>query len=1244
MAALLCLLSLLLPLSSYASNVRFSHLTTDDGLSQMTVNDLLQDRQGYIWVATQDGLNRYDGYKFKVFRHDADDERSLADNRIYDLFEDKDGTLWVGTGGGLHRYDAKLECFERFVFKIGQDNSISGNMVVSISQDLNGHLWIASYIGGVARMDIEQRRFVQMPVQTQYSPGLISNKVVDIEVDSYGDVWMATNGKGVSRYLSKTSQFEHFFQHLGDSGLSSNLVKHVVETTDGKILVSTLRDGVNVFERRSKTFSPVKLADKTFSLSNMLAASDGNLWMGSIQNGLFRRRLNSQDGIGSGKTLQFSHDATDRYSLSSENVLALMEDNSGVIWVGTHGGGISTYNTAMARFKHYKHHPLKRNNLPNNGVWSLFEDNRGGVWIATRASGVSRLDLRSEKITRFIPTAIDGASGLDFSRMTVLSVFQDSAGVMWFGTNNNGLFSFDETKRQFKHYAYDERNSNSLVNDIRVSAIVEDKQKRLWIATGGGLSRLDKSRQTFTNFVVGDGSYLGSNIVQTLFVDAKGDLWVGHYNDGIDRFDADIERFSSFRHEPLNRNSLSNDTVFSIYQTANGVMWFGTNGGLNRYDESVDEFRHYKVSSGLSNETVMGVMEDKLGYLWLTTNLGLNRFEPDSEQFKHFYFRDGIQHNEFSSGAYYVTRSGLVMVGGVNGFNVFNPAGIDVESSAPQVVFTEFLINNQAVDMVKAEGKSVNFVDEVALEYSDNVFAIGFSALSYINPKQNQFRYRLVGFDKHWIEVDATHRRATYTNLDPGRYVFRVTASNANDVWQSDWRELTIVIAPASWQSLWAYMIYWAIAAALLLFVILMRYKKVKVERIAAAQLANSEKQLRLALWGSGDQLWDWNVGKRVIERKNIMLGFDLPLVQSTDKLEACGLNIHPEDQAKFDMAMSEHLQGSNEYFECKFRLKDAKGQWRWVLDRGKVFETDKRGQPLRITGTMQDVHDIHIAQETLTVLNESLERQVAGRTKALQNSLDQLKAAQSHIIEAEKMASLGTLVAGVAHEVNTPLGICITMMSTLIDKLHELNERFDTGKVTRQFMEHYLTETAQCQELVDGNLLRAAQLVQSFKQVAVDQSEDNPVDMLFADYLTDIVRTMRPKLLNRHIELQVDVAGEWIINTYPSAWWQLITNLIENSCAHGFFNQPKGKIDICATLDNKNHLKLIYTDDGVGMNENTLKQIYDPFYTTARNRNHIGLGMHIVYNLVVQKLGGTIDCHSVQGHGMEIYIEVFVG
>ena len=241
-------------------------------------------------------------------------------------------------------------------------------------------------------------------------------------------------------------------------------------------------------------------------------------------------------------------------------------------------------------------------------------------------------------------------------------------------------------------------------------------------------------------------------------------------------------------------------------------------------------------------------------------------------------------------------------------------------------------------------------------------------------------------------------------------------------------------------------------------------------------------------------------------------------------------------------------------------------------------------------------------------------------------------------------MASLGTLVAGVAHEVNTPLGICITMMSTLVDNLHELNDKFDSGKVTRKYMEHYINETAQCQELIDSNLSRSAELVQSFKQVAVDQSEDNPVDMVFADYVADIVRTMRPKLLNRHIELQVDVAGEWIINTHPSAWWQLITNLIENSCSHGFYNQPKGKIGICATLDNKNHLKLIYTDDGVGMDEATLKQMYDPFFTTARSRDHIGLGMHIVYNLVVQKLGGTIDCHSSVEGGVEIFIEVFVG
>ena len=1231
---------LLCAIPSHASSIRFERFDTQDGLSQMSIDDILQDKHGFLWIATQDGLNRYDGYQFKIYRSKFGDSTSLADNRIYDLFEDSKGTLWIGTGGGLHRYDRQLDRFERFQFDSQNVNSISGNIVMSITEDQQGHLWLASYLGGLTSYDLASGRFTRFNHKPGSGNTISSNKVVHLLADKDNTLWIATNGDGLNRFDLSSGKIDHFFHNSQDvNSISGNIVKHIAVSKHGKIWVSLLHDGVNEFDDKTQTFRKIDLKFESTTMTQMLLDRTGDQWISTSNNGLIRLSGRGQ------KQFHYRFDPVDSHSISSNRVTALYQDSSGIIWIGTGGGGLNKFNTAAAKFKHYKQ-GVSRNGLLNSTVWSLLEDHQGHVWVGTESSGVSRLNLRSEQLEHYsqLPQYAD-----TFAGRNVLAIFQDSQHKLWFGFNSTGVASLDlatEEIRVYRQGLSNKPDETELVYDIRVDAFAEDKQGYLWIGTGGGLSQLDPERLLFNHYVHNpkDPMSLSSNIIQSLFVDRDNNLWIGHYNTGLDRFDAATGRFIHYRHDLNDNTSISNNTVMSITQTPDGYIWLATLAGLNRFNPQTGQFRHFREEHGLSNNTVMGVVQDKLGFLWLTTNNGLNRFDPRTETFVNFAFEDGIQNNEFSSGAYGATHSGLIMAGGINGFNIFNPIDIGKRNSPPSIAITDFLINNQKIEIGEKLMQNVNLVSNIQLSYQDKLFAFEFAALDFVNPLKNQYRYQLEGFDKHWLDIDAKHRRATFTNISPGKYRFRLTAANADNAWQTQERVIEIDILPPPWRTWWAYSLYVFVFFFLLILLLTLRYKKLMAEKRAAHILQASEEQLSLALWGSGDQLWDWDRSKQKIARKNVLVNFDFPFEQPLAMLDSQHLPIHPQDRAIFNQALEEHIRGNKSYFECRYRLLDRNQQWRWVMDRGKVVTRDPDGIPVRMTGTLQDIHEMHLVQDALQELNEDLERKVDGRTDALQKSLDHLKMAQRQIIEAGRMASLGTLVAGVAHEVNTPLGICITTISTQMDALSRLAERFENNNMTKASLGKYIEETAFSHELIDSNLLKAAELVQSFKQVAVDQTQDNQVDIVFSDYLRDILRTMRSNTERRNVSIKLDVSGDWIINTYPGAWWQLLTKLIDNSIAHGFESRQHGEIMISASLDNDNQLIMTYSDDGCGMNTHQLEQIYDPFFTTARHRDHIGLGMHVVYNLVTQKLGGTIEASSKPNQGTQFRIKVVYG
>jgi len=1220
-------------------NLRFERVSQEQGLSHGMVLSTLQDRDGFLWFATADGLNRYDGYRFKVFKHDPDDPDSLSDSHVQTLFEDSRGILWIGTRKGLNRFERATETFIRYENDPQDPQSISDFDVMSITEDRHGELWIGTLGGGLNRFNREQSTFTHYRHDANNKQSLSDNEVYVVFEDHLGELWIGTRKGGLSRFDRVNKNFQHF-QHDPDniSSISDNRVYTLLEDRDGNLWVGTRGGGLNRFNRDYETFAHFRFEpENSDSLSSDRVLSlfedrDGILWIGTKEGGLNRYDKTNQHFV------RYLNHPADPYSLSQNAIFSIFQDQSGILWIGTFGDGLNKLNPDFAKFGHNRRDPGTPNSLNDNHVLRLYQDKDDNIWIGTREGGLNRFDKSTGIYTNYRHNPADPNSVSD---NTIYGIYQDSAGILWIGTDHGGLNRFDSEKGIFTQYFHNSQDPNSISGNEWVSAIIEDTEGSLWIGTRNGLNRFDTRRGTFKRYLHSseDPESISDNSIATLYKDKAGTLWIGTRNGGLNRFNSTDETFSRYQHDPANANSLSHDTIYTISEDQSGILWIGTfGGGLNKFDQENNVFIDYREKNGLPDDHILGILNDQQGHLWISTYKGLSRFDPKKEIFKNYQVSDGLQSNQFNLSAYEKTRDGQLLFGGVNGFNVFYSEQIKEDLTAPEIVITDFLLFNRSVAIQRKNKKSplkksINQTDSLTLSHQDSVFSFEFAALHFANPTSNQYAYKLEGFNKDWIHTGADRRFATYTNLPSGDYKFQVKGSNKDGVWNDKGRSIQLTILPAPWRTWWAYLIYLLIFGSAVGFVFVERYRRASIRIEAAKQIEDSEERLSLALWGSREQLWDWDVELGLIHRRNILEEFNLPKIQKRKTVDDFAELMHQNDQKRYTEKLQQHLLGESEHFEAAYRLKNNQGEWTWVMDKGRVVSRTVDGEVIRMSGVMLNVHELY-------ELNENLEQMVASRTIELQNSLDQLKKAQDQLVQSEKMAALGDLVAGVAHEVNTPLGICVTAISLQIETLEKLEKRYTSGEIRTSDLEDYLERSKEQMVLVERNIQRSSNLIKGFKQVAVDQTYEIITKFEFYQYLQTVVSSISPKLRATNHSIRVDVPKTIKLVAYPGVWAQIVTNLIDNSLMHGLSCDDTGLISIEAE-EKGNSLRFYYRDNGKGMSESQVKRVFDPFYTTKRGEGGSGLGMHIVYNLVTQKLNGQIECMSVMGEGVTFMIDV---
>lgn len=827
---------------------RFSLLDINSGLSSNQVKCILKDSRGYVWVGTASGLNRYDGYRCKVFRYHSNDSTSLRNNDVLQLAEGPGGKIWVKTSQGMCIYNPATEQFIRrqrdllrqmalpadatvdhvlkgrdgnfwFVVRgmglarynprtqrthllrhsLGAKGGLSTNTISAIGQTTHGDIWIVHRNGLLERLNgktlkIEERND---EIYRTYSQQQLDYALT---VDSDNDLWLYMREKegGVFFYDSSLKTLQHFDKGSQRLALSSNLTRGIVEGEKGKIWIGADHGGINVLDKRSWTVQPIRNNDEVES------------------------------------------------SLAHNSINTLYKDNEGIVWVGTFKKGVNYYHKNIIRFPAAKHLSTAPGSLPYEDINAFAEDDRGNLWMATNGGGLLYLDRATGAYTRYRHNPQDASS---LASDVVVNLLIDRNKQLWVGTYLGGLDRFDGKK--FTHFK-NEPGSPASISDNSIWELYEDRRGNLWIGTlRGGLEMLDPARKKLVHSTLKGGQYpVHCDYISSIAEDRHGNLWVaGGY--GIDIFHQETGKSSLLLHDPKNPGSLVSNQITAIFKDSRQNMWVGTAEGLDLYQEKTGSFTHFTPESGLSNSAVSSVVEDQSGHLWVSTQNGVFQVIPQKSvkggityAIRNFDELDGLQGKTFNERAGISLKSGEVILGGPNGFNLFHPARIEKNAVAPKVVFTDFqlfnksLAPNQPYNGRVILSQTIADTRQITLEHDENAFSIEFAALNYIHPEKNRYRYQLEGFDQGWRTVDSHNRKVSYTNLDPGHYTFRVMAANNDGVWNRQGASVELVVLAPFWQTPVAYAGY-----VVLLGLALVAVRRLELRKARARFLAEQEKR-----------------------------------------------------------------------------------------------------------------------------------------------------------------------------------------------------------------------------------------------------------------------------------------------------------------------------------------------------------------------------------------------------------------
>lgn len=803
--------------SSQPRKAEFENLSLDAGLSQVTVNSIEQDYLGFLWFATDDGLNRYDGYGFTLYNYSPSDPNSFQSNEISVVYEDSRKNLWVGTdGGGLYRYLREVDHFIRAGYDSLNNRSLSNQHITSIYES-QGYLWIGT-ANGLNKLDYNINEY-QKYFADSSNNSLTGNFITSICSDDEDNLWIATTS-GLSKYNIGNKSFTSYRHLPGSSNsLNGNNIKSIYYSSSHNLLwIATETQGVNSYNPDTGQFTSYKFAEGKNSLSSnntfyINEDKSGNIW------------------ISTSEAVDILDVANNKFSMLFENIgqerigfiHTIFKDNEGIMWLGTDDNGIEKISFSESIFHSYLFNVDKTKRIP---VVPIFEDSDNVLWIGSFGSGLFKMDLKTETITEFEYNNRIGKY--------LLVLNEDDKNNLWIGTRNEGLFVYNKNSKNIDHFTAS--NSDLTVNFI--SSIFFDSRNNIWVGTyGGGLFRFDYSTKQFTNInnILNNTSKFNAVSIPVIFEDGKGNIWIGTEAKGIYKYEPLSNSLTHYKKEKEN-NSLSHNEIETIIEDKKGNVWIGTySGGLNKLDPVNEIFKYYSTKEGLINNSVYGVLEDNSGNLWLSTNKGISKFNPLSESFTNYYDFEEIKNKEFNQGSYFKSISGRMYFGGTNGFVAFYPDSIKNENINYNIVFTDFKIANKSAVINESNQlkKNISIAKEINLSYKDYVFEFEFAALNYSVQNKIKYAYKMEGFDDDWVITPPHRRFASYTSIEPGSYTFEVRVVDHSNNLSKDFASVTVFISPPFWQTWWFYTVVFLVVTIILYSIYKYRVKKIlELERL----------------------------------------------------------------------------------------------------------------------------------------------------------------------------------------------------------------------------------------------------------------------------------------------------------------------------------------------------------------------------------------------------------------------------
>ncbi|MRX28057.1 EAL domain-containing protein [Kangiella sp. HZ709] len=934
--------------SVYAQSGSLKVFEIESELSHSIITDIIQDNKGYIWAGTAAGLNRYDGHSSQQFFKRTD---NLSSDDIRILETDSYGNVWIGTDNGLNVYWQEQGVFESFFHNPANQQSIKGNQILSIAKAYTGDMWIGTE-NGVSYFQADTKNF--LPIELTNAIDIpLANKEVSALINTKSHTLLGTSGGKIAILNDKG-----YFQQIDNKNVIGN-IKQFAQKSETEVYVLS-NSGLYVWNISEQELSLVDVAsygiDEPFlEISSIIEGNDKTLWLGTERKGLFHIELDTVNSHS-----YFSRRGKDGLE-GVERINTLLKDRTGIVWIAT-DANLHHLNPNLIEFDFFSHHGDSDYRLTGDSVFSVMQDADGWYWFGTEFDGLNVFKPGVDGLVYAEEIQLPDVSG-----NAINEIIEGANGQIWIFAADS-VWTYDKNTEEFNKL-----NAQQLEPATLYAA--EYYRGEIWIGTDFGLWRLDQQGK-LKQYLLDRQQYSLINKVVALDIDEKNKkIWLGT-EQGIVQFDIATESLKNLNEliSPLPTGITG--SIYDVYQDIHQRLWVGTyQNGLYKVDFATQKISVLNNATSMLNNTVYSIMADKNNFLWVATARGLFRLDANENSLTHFSLAQGQPIRDFNLGAKALDNKGKVLLAGINGVIHFDSNSFQKDPYLAIPIITNILINGEVAKVGLEDAhinKAISSTEELTLYHDETSLSIAFSAMHYASPKNNRFRYQLEGFDKDWIEVDANDRRAVYGKLEPSDYQFKLLASNKDGVWNKEPRLLNIKVLPSPYFSNFALLFYTILSLLAMLTIFALYQTRAKEKKAASQKLAESEERLKLSLWGSGDELWDWNIQSGELFLSNEW-NMDFPRDGMRSGYTESNSNIHPNDLPFVKRALQAHINGKSGHFESTYRISDEKGKWLWVLDQGKIVESDGN-RAVRMAGTLKNVSDLKEAEQKLSIIVKSFE------------------------------------------------------------------------------------------------------------------------------------------------------------------------------------------------------------------------------------------------------------------------------